>query len=97
MLIPWAISAALASSIVSVAVGFSPTTSLGSTTGHGAPYPYSTPVSSARVGKRLRVRCTRGIHARGGGDRHGRDGIRRPWRRSAMAVDGVEVEEDSKE
>ncbi|CAM9150744.1 unnamed protein product [Ectocarpus sp. 12 AP-2014] len=95
MLIPWAISTALASSIVSVAVGFSPPTSLGSTTGH-AGAPHSTPVSSARVGERLRVRCTRGIHARGGGDRHGRDGIRRPWRRSAMAIDGVEVEEDSK-
>ncbi|CAM9851925.1 unnamed protein product [Ectocarpus sp. 6 AP-2014] len=94
MIIPWAISTALASSIVSVAVGFSPPTSLGSTTGHGATG--RTPVSSARVGERLRVRCARGIHARGGGDRHGRDGIRRPWRRSAMAIDGVQVEEDSK-
>ncbi|CAM9974999.1 unnamed protein product, partial [Ectocarpus fasciculatus] len=91
MLIPWAFSTAFASSIVSVAVGFSPPTSLGSTTGHGTRG--STPVSSTRVGERIRIRCTRGIHARGGGDRHARDGIRRPWRRSAMALEGVEVEE----
>lgn len=55
--------------------------------------------SSSRLGARLRVRCTRGICARGSGY----DGIRPPgsqqqaWQRSAVAVDGVEVGKEAAE